>query len=42
MRSFGDTYTEPTIRDWMEAAGLGEVTRTDLDPDRWLLVGRKP
>lgn len=41
MRSFGDTYTEPTIRGWMEAAGLCEISRTDLDPDRWLIVGRK-
>jgi SAM-dependent methyltransferase len=41
MRSFGDTYTEPTIRGWMETAGLGAITRTDLDPDRWLIVGRK-
>ena len=42
MRSFGDTHTEPAIRGWMEAAGLGEITRTDLDPDRWLIAGRKP
>jgi hypothetical protein len=41
MRSFGDTYAEPTIRGWMAAAGLGEITRADLDPDRWLIVGRK-
>jgi SAM-dependent methyltransferase len=41
MRSFGDTYTEPAIRGWMEAAGLGEIRRTDLDPDRWLIVGKK-
>jgi len=42
MRSFGDTHTESNIRGWMEAAGLGAITRTDLDPDRWLIVGRKP
>ena len=42
MRSFGDTHTEPTIRSWMEAAGLGAITRNDLDPDRWLIVGRRP
>jgi len=42
MRSFGDTHTEPAIRGWMAAAGLGDITRTDLDPDRWLIVGRKP
>jgi SAM-dependent methyltransferase len=41
MRSFGDTHTEPTIRSWMEAACLGDITRTDIDPDRWLIVGRK-
>jgi ubiquinone/menaquinone biosynthesis C-methylase UbiE len=41
MRSFGDTWTEPEIRSWMEAAGLGEIERTDLGPDRWIIVGRK-
>ncbi len=41
MRSFGDTHTEPSIRGWMEAAGLAQVRRWDLDPDRWLIVGRK-
>jgi cyclopropane fatty-acyl-phospholipid synthase-like methyltransferase len=41
MRSFGDTWTEPTIRGWMEAAGLGEIERTDLGPDRWIISGRK-
>ena len=41
MRSFGDTWTEPTIRGWMEAAGLDEVERTDLGPDRWIISGRK-
>jgi SAM-dependent methyltransferase len=42
MRSFGDTHTEPAIRGWMEAAGLTDIHRIDLDPDRWLIVGRKP
>lgn len=42
MRSFGDTHTEGTIRGWMEAAGLVEITRTDLNRHRWLIVGRKP
>jgi hypothetical protein len=41
MRSFGDTWTEPTIRGWMEAAGLGEIERADLGPDRWIISGRK-
>ena len=42
MRSFGDTWTEPHIRGWMEAADLDEVERTDLGPDRWIISGRKP
>ncbi len=42
MRSFGDTWPEPVIRGWMEAAGLAEIERTDLGPDRWIISGRKP
>jgi len=42
MRSFGDTWSEPTIRGWMEAAGLGEIERRDLGPDRWIISGRRP
>jgi len=41
MRSFGDTWTEPAIRGWMEAAGLAEVERTNLGTDRWIISGRK-
>ena len=41
MRSFGDTWTEPVIRGWMEAAGLDEIERSDLGPDRWIISGRK-
>ena len=41
MRSFGDTWSEPTIRRWMESAGLGEIDRRDLGPDRWIITGRK-
>ena len=41
MRSFGDTWPEPVIRGWMEAAGLDEVERTNLGPDRWVITGRK-
>ena len=41
MRSFGDTWTEPTIRGWMEAAGLDEIECADLGPDRWIICGRK-
>lgn len=42
MRSFGDTWTEPDIRGWMEAAGLADIDRTDVGPDRWIIVGTKP
>ena len=39
MRSFGDTWTEPHIRQWMETAGLGDIDRTPLGPDRWIVTG---
>jgi predicted transcriptional regulator/protein-L-isoaspartate O-methyltransferase len=42
MRSFGDTWTEADIRGWMADAGLDEVERIDLGPDRWIISGRKP
>jgi hypothetical protein len=42
MRSFGDTWNEPTIRGWMEAAGLERVELTNLGPDRWIISGWKP
>ena len=42
MRSFGDTWTEANIRGWMAAAGLHEVERINLGPDRWIISGRKP
>jgi len=42
MRSFGDTWTEPTIRVWMEDAGLRFFERKDLGPDRWILSGTRP
>ena len=41
MRSFGDTYTEPTIRTWITDAGLGEVERVALGQHRWLIIGRR-
>ena len=41
MRSFGDTHSEPEIRGWMEAAGLGRVERVDLSPMRWLIIGHR-
>jgi cyclopropane fatty-acyl-phospholipid synthase-like methyltransferase len=41
MRSFGDTWTEPQIRGWMETADLGNFERIDVGPDRWILCGRK-
>lgn len=39
MRSFGDTYSEPELRGWMEEAGLVDITRQDLGPDRWIISG---
>ncbi|MDJ0761694.1 MAG: methyltransferase [Myxococcota bacterium] len=42
MRSFGDTYTESVIRDWMHQAGLTDVQKTDISDFRWLIVGHKP
>ena len=42
MRSFGDTWTESTITNWMHDAGLDDFQRTDLGPDRWIITGRKP
>ena len=42
MRSFGDTWNEPTIRGWMEAAGLERVDHAALGPDRWIISGHKP
>ena len=39
MRSFGDTYSEPELRGWMKDAGLVDITRQDLGPDRWLISG---
>jgi hypothetical protein len=41
MRSFGDTWSEPELRGWMESAGLVDVERTDIGPDRWLISGHK-
>jgi hypothetical protein len=42
MRSFGDTWTEPDIRSWMEESGLVDIERTDVGPDRWIISGKKP
>lgn len=39
MRSFGDTYSEPELREWMENAGLVDIRRQDLGPDRWIISG---
>ena len=41
MRLFGDTYTAGDFRDWMTAAGLTDVTRTDLGPNKFVIVARK-
>jgi ubiquinone/menaquinone biosynthesis C-methylase UbiE len=42
MRSFGDTWTEPDIRSWMEESGLVDIERIDVGPDRWIISGKKP
>lgn len=39
MRSFGDTWSEPELRGWMEDAGLVDVECIDLGPDRWIISG---
>jgi SAM-dependent methyltransferase len=39
MRSFGDTHSAPQYRSWMEAAGLVDIERQDLGPDRWIISG---
>lgn len=41
MRSFGDTYTESTIRGWMEQSGLTRVQRQDFARHRWLITGHR-
>jgi 2-polyprenyl-3-methyl-5-hydroxy-6-metoxy-1,4-benzoquinol methylase len=40
MRSFGHTWNEPTIREWMKSAELENIERTDLGPDRWIISGK--
>ncbi|MDD5306561.1 MAG: ArsR family transcriptional regulator [Deltaproteobacteria bacterium] len=42
MRSRGDTWSEPEIRAWMEAAGLRYERRVDFSKSRWSLTARKP
>jgi SAM-dependent methyltransferase len=42
MRSFGDTYDEPTIAGWMADAGLTGIRRDAVGTTRWLITGRKP
>ena len=38
----GDTYTESEIRGWMEAAGLGDITRLDGQFGASFVIGRRP
>ena len=38
----GDTYTAGDFRDWMTAAGLTDVTRTDLGPNKFVITAHKP
>ena len=40
MRNFGDTHSEPEIRGWMQAAGIGSIQRFDLPPAHWLIAGQ--
>jgi hypothetical protein len=42
MRSFGDVYTESTLKGWLSEAGLVDVWRGDVARGRWLVVGRRP
>jgi len=39
MRSFGDTHSEPQIRDWMQAAGINRIETFDLPPAHWMITG---
>lgn len=41
MRSFGNTYTESQLRQWMEMCDLNDVEQISLDDNRWMFVGRK-
>jgi len=41
MRSFGDTWSEPELKWWMEQAGLDNVTTTFIGPDRWIISGTR-
>jgi SAM-dependent methyltransferase len=41
MRSFGDTYDEPTIRGWMTDAGLTDTSCTMVGRTRWVVTGRR-
>lgn len=41
MRSFGDTWSEPELRGWMEDAGLIDIKRQDVGPDRWIISGSR-
>jgi hypothetical protein len=38
----GDTYTESEVREWMVAAGLGEIRRHDMAYGTTVIVGYKP
>ena len=38
----GDTYTESEVREWMVAAGLGDIRRHDMAYGTTVIVGKKP
>ncbi len=41
MRTFGDTWSEPELKEWMEKAGLVDIRRQDIGPDRWIISGTR-
>ena len=39
MRSFGDAWSAPEYTAWLTHAGLTDIQRQDLGPDRWIISG---
>jgi SAM-dependent methyltransferase len=42
MRSFGDTYPEPTLHGWLSRAGFAAPETTPVGRHRWVITGTKP
>jgi len=38
----GDTFTESEVREWMVAAGLGDIRRHDMAFGTTVIAGKKP